>query len=130
MTARLEENDSEYLDAVSEVLYCEGWTRNNKDGVDLEFADDHIISLKDRFEIPLGNAGLQCSEVELLDEWHDLLQYTQQFLSPINTAYLKTWRHIFSSPRSQKDLKNILLLVEFVFTDETHQDRHQMFSWR
>ena len=39
----------------------------------MEFADDHVTAMKERFQGPLENSGMTCSKVELLDEWPDLI---------------------------------------------------------
>ena len=82
---------------------------------DLEFADEHILTFAQRFEQPLRAAGFSCTEAEILEEWHDLLSYTLQFLSPSANPYRKTCKRIYTSTRAKKDFKNILLIVERAF---------------
>ena len=55
------------------------------------------------------------TEVAFLDEWHDLLLYVLEYLSPSNNWYLKTWRRIFNCSRASCDFKNILLVIEIAF---------------
>ena len=116
ITTRLENNNSEFFVAISQILNCEGWERYQiNDGQkieDLEFADEHISSLYNRFLVPLQNSGMTCTESNLHDEWHDLVAYTLSYLNPSTNHYLKTWRRIFDSSKCKRDFTNISLLIE------------------
>ena len=90
--SRLEENDGEYLEATNQILYCEGWVCKDQEGkIDTEFADNHVISLKKPFEI---HVRLDCGALELLDEWHNLTEFTRECSYPVTTEYILTWRLI------------------------------------
>ena len=94
----LVEKDSECLEALYQILYCEGWEHKDQEGkIDLEF------------QTPLRHVRLDCSKVVLLDEWRDLIQFTQQDLSPTTTKYLGTWRLILPSSSSRQDFRNTSL---------------------
>ena len=83
--SRLEENDGEYLEATNQILYCEGWVCKDQEGkIDTEFADNHVISLKKPFEI---HVGLDCGALELLDEWHNLIEFTRECLYPVTRVH-------------------------------------------
>ena len=57
INSHLEENN-EFLIVICHILNCEGWERHNPEGdIDLEFCDQHITHIIDRFEKPLKNAG-------------------------------------------------------------------------
>ena len=65
-------------------LRREGWQRRNAEGdIDLEFCDQHITHIIDRFEKPLKNAGFESADV--IEEWHDLISYTIAFLNCSST---------------------------------------------
>ena len=99
-----------------QILNTEGWVRTSTDGdVDLEFADDTIAKLQHHFETPLLSAGMTSSTADLINQWHELLQYAHEYLSVSTTPYRICWRHIFTSPRSSA-WKDVLLLVELLFT--------------
>ena len=50
----------------------------------------------------------------MISEWHDLLEYTMEYLSPSNIPYLKTWRRLFNCD-NEVEYKNILPLIEICF---------------
>ena len=57
INSRLEENN-EFLIVICHILNCEGWEQHNPEGdTDLEFCDQHITHIIDRFEKPLKNAA-------------------------------------------------------------------------
>lgn len=68
-----------------------------------------------KFEQPLTKAGLNCSLIQLINEWHDLIEYALEYLSASSTHYLRTWLKVFNSPLAEERFKNILLLVELAF---------------
>ena len=37
----------------------------------------------------------------MISEWHDLLEYTMEYLSPSNIPYLKTWRRLFNCDNAE-----------------------------
>ena len=114
-----ESESEEIFKNVPPILNCEGWDRKIEvDGEctpDDEFADDSIMFLIQHFETPLKSAGVHMSAADVIEQWHELLNYAREYLSLSATPYLQTWRKIFSSPRS-KNWKDVLILVELLFT--------------
>ena len=105
----LEENDNEFLTVICHMLNCEGWEQYNAEGdIDLEFCDQHITHIIDRFEKPLKNAGFETADV--IEEWHDLISYAIAFLNCSSTNYLRTWHCIFTSEKCKIEFKNILYM--------------------
>ena len=112
--SRLEENDNEFLIAICHILNCEGWERRNAKGdIDLEFYDQHIMHIIDRFEKPLKNARFETADVT--EEWPDLISYAIAFLNCSSTNYLQTWHCIFTSKKCKIEFKKILLEAELAF---------------
>ena len=115
ISARLN-NECSILKSVARVLNCEAWiTNDDADEEDWVLADNEIKQLYQRFSKPLQKAGVDITESEILDEWHDMVRYAQTYLNPEKSNYLKTWRRIFDCSRAQTDFKNILLLIEICF---------------
>ena len=85
---------------------------------DFDFANEHILKVFRQFLTPLRNAGMSdnINEVEILSEWHDLISYSVKYLSPSHNDNKKTMKRLFSSAKCKKDFKNILLLIECVYT--------------
>ena len=69
------ENDEEgFLKHVTTILNTERWLKKRLDGSDgIEFADNEVLELYNRFVEPLKIAGFDCTETDLLDEWHKLV---------------------------------------------------------
>ena len=44
--------------------------------------DEVILHNVNHFQEPLKQQGLQVSQLQVVDEWHDMLDYTVQYLSP------------------------------------------------
>ena len=116
MQTRMEVAENKYVFMATTVLNCEGWERKNEDGEEDDgFADDSVTELFQHFQEPLLKAGLDGSLNSLLEQWHDLVAYTERYLDPSRTPYLRVWRRIFHS--SQKDeWSMVLLLVELLFS--------------
>ena len=107
-----------HLEAVAKILNCQGWESfSNSDEGDMntEFADLEISELFQKFSKPLENAGINITETEMISEWHDVLEYTMEYLSPSNIPYLKTWRRLFNCDNAEVGYKNILALIEICF---------------
>ena len=50
MNSHLEENDYEFLIVICHILNCQGWEQRNAEGnIDLEFCDQYIMHIIDRF---------------------------------------------------------------------------------
>ena len=114
-----EEDSKDIFTIAPNVLNTEAWTRyKDEDGEsvrDLEFIDGGIEQIIKHFRIPLTHAGFNSSVPDVLSQWHDLLEYSIEYLSLSNTPYRKTWRGIFVSPRSQA-WKDVLLIIKLLFT--------------
>ena len=116
IASRLEDEQESFLTDVCDILNTECWLRfDDCKEEDLEFADDGVINMFERFQTPLKKAGLNCNEAELLQQWHDLIDYANKNLSATNINYRVTWRRIFDSSRAKNDFKDILLIVEICF---------------
>ena len=111
LTDRLEQEDEsqEIIDAVVQILDCEGWKGDN------EFADEAIIAVYDNFEVPLKSGGLSAIVPDVLIQWHEIVDFAVETIGVIGQPYLITWRKIFSAPRS-KGWKDALILIELLFT--------------
>ena len=108
--------DCTILKPVARILNAEAWVSNDDDDDEATgFADRELRNVFRRFSTPLRNAGVILTEEEILEEWHNMVEYAQTYLSPGKTNYLKTWRRIFDSSRAKTDFKNVLLLVEICF---------------
>ena len=83
--------------------------------MNIEFADLEIAELFQTFSNPLQNAGINITETETISEWHDLLEYTMEYLSPSNIPYLKTWRSLFNCDNAEVEYKDILPMIEICF---------------
>ena len=115
METRLEVAENRNVVLASTVLNCEGWEKKDEYGEeDLGFADDVIAELYNHFKEPLSKAGLNGTLNDLLDQWHDLLNYTIRYLDPTRTPYLRVWRRIFDSSR-RAQWSMVLILVELLF---------------
>ena len=64
---------------------------------------------------PLRQQGLLVSQIEVVNEWHDMLDYTVKYLSSSRHHYRATWFKIFHSSRSFQ-WQNILLLIRLLFS--------------
>ena len=72
------------------------WKRTRQDAnkfsqPDIEFADANVTSIYTKFQHPRTEAGVNYSVVELINEWHDLIEYALEYLSAQSTHYLKTF---------------------------------------
>ena len=108
----------------STVLNCEGWEKKDEDGEeDLGFADDIIAELYNHFKEPLSKAGLNGTLNDLLDQWHDLLNYTIRYLDPTITRRVQ-WSMVlilvellFCIPISNAKVERLFSLMNRVKTD-------------
>ena len=51
--------------------------------------------------IPLKDAGMKVSILDLLGQWYGLVEYAKKTLSLAEVLYLVTWRKIFTATRSK-----------------------------
>ena len=116
INCRLKKAESDFLSTVTQILFTLAWeSKRIPEENNFEFDDDDVIKFYDRFETPLDKAGLSCSSTDILQEWHDLVEYIIKFLRPTTTNYMKTWKKIFNSPKSEANWKNILLIIKAAF---------------
>lgn len=108
--SRLEGSDD--FTEVATLLNCELWNENYK--MD-EKVETTIVKFCQQFEEPLKQQGLKVTEPELLEEWHDMVDYTVQFLKPAKQHYRATWYKLFHSSRIV-NWQNILLVVRLLFS--------------
>ena len=105
LVSRLEGSDD--FTEVATLLNCELWNEDYKMDANVETI---ILKFSHQFEQPLKQQGLKASEPELLEEWHDMVDYTVQFLKPAKQHYHATWYTLFHSSRIN-NWQNILLVV-------------------
>lgn len=98
MQTRLEAGENKIVLMAATILNCEGWERRKENGEeDLEFPDNCVADLFNHFQEPLLKAGSDGSLNGLLEQWHDLVAYTVQYLDPSRThkpACLETNLHL------------------------------------
>ena len=108
--SRLEGSDD--FTEVATVLNCELWNQNYKMDENVETT---ILKFCQQFQEPLKQQGFKVTEPELLEEWHDMVDYTVQFLKPATQHYRATWYKLFHSSRIV-NWQNILLVVRLLFS--------------
>ena len=115
LDARLDGVSTIELESVAKVLNTEHWKSLAED--EIEFADDMVTDLLAKFRPTLLKQGLcpNTCDLEILDEWHDMVSHTINFLQSSKANYKKTWRLLFDSSYSTK-WKNILLLIQLLFS--------------
>ena len=115
------------------ISNTEWWIRGttDEDGAvvrDTEFANDAISYLYNDFKDALTHTKVICHFPDLLQQWHDLLEYSIEFCSLSTTHFRKIWHHIFLVPRS-KAWSDVLTLVELLFMiPVTNAKLERMFS--
>lgn len=126
ISSRLDDSSDPLIEKAAVILNAECWLARSKvfnlhvglddDDDDVEsFADEELMSIFEHFCPLLKNAGVDCTAVELLDEWHALLSYSVKFLKPERNHYLKTWKFLFKSSMVSR-WRNVLTLVELLFS--------------
>ena len=91
---------------MADILNCEAWDCKSSGN---DSMDQVILGHLCHFQEPLRQQGLQASQIEVVNEWYDMLDYTVKYLSPSCHHYISTWFKIFHSSRSFQ-WQNILLL--------------------
>ena len=59
-----------------------GWDANV-----LTFADKELLAICNHFKTPLENAGFTGDSNELLEQWHDMVEYASKYLNTSSTEY-------------------------------------------
>ena len=103
---------SSYIASIASILNCEAWDFSSSGNESMDEVIQHNVS---HFQEPLKQQGLQVSQLQVVDEWHDMLDYTVQYLSPSSHHYRATWYKIFHSSRALQ-WQNILLLIRLLFS--------------
>ena len=131
ISSRLDDSESPTLQDIAIVLNAESWIAKaslpKEDGevdgksdscvnFDEGAFDAEIIRLFEHFQVVLGNAGVKCPCTEVVAEWHDLFTYSINYLQPTKHNYKKTWAFVFSSSHARSRWKNILTLIELLFS--------------
>lgn len=103
---------SSFITSISCILNCEAWDNRSSEN---EIMDEVILHNLSHFQEPLKQQGLKVSQLEVIDEWHDMLDYSTNYLSLSSQHYRSTWYKIFQSSSASK-WQNILLLIRLFFT--------------
>ena len=103
---------SSYIASIASILNCEAWDFSSSGNESMDEVIQHNVS---HFQEPLKQQGLQVSQLQVVDEWHDMLDYNVQYLSPSSHHYRATWYKIFHSSRALQ-WQNILLLIRLLFS--------------
>ena len=79
------------IENAANILNTIAWDQNDVTGNPNLFADNDIKKVFTNFEIPLRNAGFSGDEDDLIEQWHDLIEYTVKYLKPETTDYHNCW---------------------------------------
>ena len=114
MTEAIEERceGTEGMMAMAKVLNCEVWSRAYSVGKEI---DQTILKASDQFQDALKQHGFSSSGPDALDEWHDLVDYTVEFLAPSSRSYRVTWYKLFHFSIGSHCWNDILLLIRLLF---------------
>ena len=74
---RLEDDSDDLISKAARILNTNAWDTN-----DLSFADQEIVKLYDHFKTPLKDTGISGDKDDLLEQWHDLIEYVSKYLTP------------------------------------------------
>ena len=103
---------TEGMMAMAKVLNCEVWSRAYSVSEEI---DQTILKASDQFQDALKQHGFSSSGPDVLDEWHDLVDYTVEFLAPSSRSYRVTWYKLFHFSVGSHRWNNILLLIRLLF---------------
>ena len=98
LVQRLETNQLDILKSSAVVLNSKAWDKENTC-----FADDELQIIASQF-----------STEDLLEEWHEMLEYAVTYLDLDGVPYSKIWYKLFN-PSRKKHWENILILAELPF---------------
>jgi hypothetical protein len=107
VASRLDAGSDPLIEKIAMALNSESWLARSEvlsddDDDDEGFADDEIRSIFEHFRPLLKKAGVDCGDVDLIDEWHDMVAYTIKFLKPERNQYLMTWKFLFQSSNASR----------------------------
>ena len=95
---------------IASILNCEAWDFGGGN----ESMDEVILHNVSHFQEPLKQQGLQVSQLQVVDEWHDMLDHTVQYLSP-SRHYRATWYKIFHSSKKSFAMAKHSVVDPFTF---------------
>ena len=98
------------ISAVASLLNCEVWECASRQSV-----NKTILLFLTKFKDPLIQQGLQVSDLEVVQEWNDMVDFASMYLSLSCQHYRSTWYKVFHVSRAS-NWKNILLLIRLLFT--------------
>ena len=87
------------LSGVARILNCERW---NNEYVVESAIDEDILRIAAQFETPLKLQGMVATELDLMEDWHDIVQYPLDYLKPSVHNYRATWFKFFLSSKASK----------------------------
>ena len=129
ISSRLDDSDSPVLQEIAIIINAESWLAKSSipkeddevgESVGIAFEegtfDAEVSRLFDHFQAVLNNAGVNCPCTEVIAEWHDLFTYCINYLQPSKHSYRKTWKFLFQSSYAGTKWKNILTLIELLFS--------------
>ena len=96
---------------MAKVLNCEVWSERYADD---EVIDQTILKLSEQFQDALKHYGFSSTGPDLLEEWHDLVQYTVDFLAHSSRSYRATWYKLFHSSLISR-WNSVMLLIRLLF---------------
>ena len=105
---RLGGSDSDTIHKSAVILDTENW----KDSLD--FGEEALEFLWNKFEQPLIKAGVQCPFPQILYQWNSLVSYTVTHMEPRGIDYRRTWRILLNSPK-KNEWKDFFTLVPILF---------------
>jgi len=114
MTEAIEERckGTDNMMAIAKVLNCEVWTRIYSISEEI---DQTVLKVSGQFQDALKQHGFSSSGPDVLDEWHDLVEYMVEFLAPSSRSYHATWYKLFHLSIGSNRWSNILLLIRLLF---------------
>ena len=112
---RLEDDSNDLIEKAAKILNTIAWDQKDENGDNnLMFADEEHVDVFSHFEIPLRKAGFNGNKDDLIEQWHDLIEYTVKYLHP-SSDYHKCWFKIFNTTIS-KHWELPLLIICLLFT--------------
>ena len=113
---RLEDDSNDLIEKAAKTLNTIAWDQKDENGDNnLMFADEELVDVFSHFEIPLRKAGFNGNKDDLIEQWHDLIEYTVKYLHPSSSDYHKCWFKIFNTTMS-KHWELPLLIIGLLFT--------------
>lgn len=102
--------DTDDISAVASILNCEVWDCASKESM-----NKTILYFLAKFEVRLTQQGLQVSDLKVIEEWIDMVNFACVYLPVSSQHYRSPWFKIFYM-FGASNWKNILLLIHLLFT--------------